>query len=117
MSGEIKVVEKLATDETQPDQNSLDFKIPEGLRGIGGAQRRPRSSQGLLAIPLPDTSVERRTPLDKSVITMLPDSSELLDGEAAALIDVDRIDEVQLDEAGILRFKEELCEVEMISSI
>lgn len=100
-------------EETQPDENSLDFKMSEGLGGDGGgAQRRLQSSQGLVAIPI--SNADRKTALmEKNVIAVLPDSSELLDGEAAAtLIDVDRINEAgEIDEAGFLRVKRELCEV------
>lgn len=103
------------TEETQPDENSLDFKMSEGLAGDGGgAQRRLQPSQGLVAIPI--SSADRKTALmEKNVIAMLPDSSELLDGEAATLIDVDRINEAEIngeiDEASLLRVKRELCEV------
>lgn len=100
------------TEETQPDENSLDFKMSEGLAGdSGGVQRRLQSSQGLVAIPI--SNADRKMSLmEKNVIAVLPDSSELLDGEAATLIDVDRINEAgEIDEAGFLRVKRELCEV------
>ncbi|XP_071564758.1 uncharacterized protein [Temnothorax nylanderi] len=107
------VVEKMDMEETQPDENSLDFKMSEGLAGDGGgAQRRLQSSQGLMAIPI--SNADRKTAsMEKNVIAVLPDSSELLDGEAAALIDVDRLNEAgEIDEAGFLRVKRELCELE-----
>lgn len=116
-NGEIKVVEKMDTEETQPDQNSLDFKMPEGLVGDvgGGAQRRLQlqPSQGLMAIPI--SNADRKAALmEKNIIAVLPDSSELLDGETTAtLIDVDRINEAEeLDEVDLLRVKRELCEFE-----
>lgn len=100
------------TEETQPDENSLDFKMSEGLAGdSGGAQRRLQPSQGLVAIPI--SNADRKTTLmEKNVIAVLPDGSELLDGEAATLIDVDRMNEAgEIDEANLLRVKRELCEV------
>ncbi|KYN45291.1 hypothetical protein ALC56_00255 [Trachymyrmex septentrionalis] len=112
-NGEIKVVEKMDTEETQPDQNSLDFKMSEGLIGdVGGAQRRLQSSQGLMAIPI--SNPERKALMEKNIIAVLPDNSELLDGtETATLIDVDRINEAtEIDEVDLLRVKRELCEFE-----
>jgi len=116
-SGEIKVVEKMGTEELQPDQNSLDFKMSEGLSGVnGGTLRRPQSSQGLMTIPVSSTNLERKAaPMEKSIIAVLPGGSEFLDGDAATLIDMDRINEMEgIDEAGLLRVKRELCEVKIV---
>jgi len=100
------------TEETQPDQNSLDFKMSEGLVDDGdGAQRRLQPSQGLVAIPISNAD-HKASLMEKNIIAVLPDSSELLDGETATLIDVDRINEAgELDEVDFLRVKRELCEV------
>ncbi|XP_011861958.1 PREDICTED: zinc finger protein 91 isoform X2 [Vollenhovia emeryi] len=105
------VVEKMDTEETQPDENSLDFKMSEGLAGDGGgALKRPQPSQGLVAIPI--ASADRKTALmERNVIAVLPESGELQDGEAT-LIDVERVNEGEIDEAGLLRVKRELCELE-----
>ncbi|XP_039312818.1 zinc finger protein 845 isoform X2 [Solenopsis invicta] len=108
-NGEIKVIEKMDTEETQPDQNSLDFKISEGLAG-DGVQRRLQS-QGLVAIPI--QNVDHKAALMEKNIIVLPDSSELMDGETATLIDVNRVNEAEeVDEADLLRVKRELCEFE-----
>lgn len=118
ISGEIKVVEKLELDETQPEQNSLDFKISESLRGIAGEkQRRPQSSQGLVAIPISSCVAERKeAPLDKNVIAVLSENSELLDGDVTTFIDVDRLNNIgELDETGLLHVKQELCEVKILN--
>lgn len=100
------------TEETQPDQNSLDFKMPEGFPDDGGGvQKRLQPSQGLVAIPMPNAD-RKATLMDKNIIAVLPDNSELLDDEATTLIDVDRINEAgMIDETGLLRVKRELCEV------
>lgn len=120
ISGEIKVIEKLDLDEMQPDQNSLDIKMSEGLCSIGGEkQRRPQSSQGLVAIPVSSCVAERKeAPLDqKNVIAVLSENSELLNGDVTTFIDVDRINDVgELDEAGLLRVKQELCEVKILKA-
>lgn len=99
-------------EETQPDQNSLDFKMSEGLAGdSGGVQRRLQTSQGLMAIPISNAD-RKGTLMEKNIIAVLPDSSELLDGETATLIDVDRVNETgELDEVDLMRVKRELCEV------
>ncbi|XP_012542039.1 zinc finger protein 184 [Monomorium pharaonis] len=110
-NGEIKVVEKMDTEEMQPDQNSLDFKISEGhLISDAGAQRRLQSSQGLVAIPI--QNMDRKAALmEKNIFAVLPDNSELLDGETATLIDVDRINEAEeINEVDLMRVKRELCE-------
>lgn len=113
ISGEIKIVEKMHTEETQADQNSLDFKIKELPDLNSGTQRRSQSPQSLMTIPITDTNANRKmASMDKNVIAVLPDNSELLGDDTTNLMDVDRINEVgELDEAGILRVKQELCEV------
>ncbi|CAL1678334.1 unnamed protein product [Lasius platythorax] len=110
-NGEIKVVEKMDTEEIQPDQNSLDFKMSEGLSGVSGKmQRRLQPMQELVAVPVSNSSADGKM-MEKSVIAVLPENSEFLD--ATTLIDVDRINEAEeIDEAGLLRVKQELCEVE-----
>ncbi|KAL6424172.1 hypothetical protein ACFW04_009792 [Cataglyphis niger] len=110
-NGEIKVVEKMDMEEIQPDQNSLDFKMSEGLSGVGGRmQRRLQPMQELVAVPVSNFNTECKT-TEKNVIAVLPENSEFLD--ATTLIDVDRINEAEeIDETGILRVKQELCEVE-----
>ncbi|XP_070172709.1 zinc finger protein 569 [Polyergus mexicanus] len=110
-NGEIKVVEKMDTEEIQPDQNSLDFKMSEGLSGVSGRmQKRLQPMQELVAVPISNSSAECKE-TEKSVIAVLPENSEFLD--ATTLIDVDRINEAEeIDETGLLRVKQELCEVE-----
>lgn len=112
-SGEIKVVEKMDTEEIQPDQNSLDFKMSEGLSGVSGRmQRRLQPMQELVAVPISNSSAECKE-TEKSVIAVLPENSEFLD--ATTLIDVDRINEAEeIDETGLLRVKQELCEVKIL---
>ncbi|KAL6254897.1 hypothetical protein P5V15_014238 [Pogonomyrmex californicus] len=114
-NGEIKVIEKMDTEGMQPHQNSLDFKMSEGLSDItGGVQRRPQPSQGLVAIPISNANVDcKATLMEKSIIAVLPENSELLNGEATALINVDRINETEeIDKSGFLQVKRELCELE-----
>ncbi|EZA61797.1 hypothetical protein X777_09418 [Ooceraea biroi] len=116
-NGEIKVVEKTGAEELQPDENSLDFKMSEGLSVNslnGGTLKGPQSSQGSMAVPVSSADLERGTaPMEKSIIAVLPGGSEFLDGDAATLIDMDRINETEgIDEAGLLRVKRELCELE-----
>ncbi|XP_011136539.1 zinc finger protein 184 isoform X2 [Harpegnathos saltator] len=109
------VVEKLDLDEIQPGQNSLDFKMSESFCGISGEkQRRPQSSQGLVAIPISSCIAERKeASLDKSVIAVLSENSELVDGDITTFIDVDHINDMgELNEADLLRVKQELCEME-----
>ncbi|XP_020294588.1 zinc finger protein 813-like isoform X2 [Pseudomyrmex gracilis] len=114
-NGEIKVVEKMDMEETQPDLNSLDFKIPEGLPDSGGGmQRRLQLSQRLVAIPVSNTNTECKiTPVEKNIIAVLPDSSELFDGADTTLIDIDRVNEAgEIGDTDVLRVKQELAEME-----
>lgn len=113
-SGEIKVVEKMDTEEIQPDQNSLDFKMPEGFCGVSDRlQRKLQPMQELVAVPISNSSAESKTLTEKSVIAVLPENSEFLD--TTTLIDVDRINETEeIDETGLLRVKQELCEVKIL---
>lgn len=116
ISGEIKVIEKLDLGEMQPDQNSLDFKMSESFCDIGdGKQRRPQLSQGLVAIPVSSCVAEcKEASLDKSMIAVLSENSKLLDSDVTTFIDVDRINDMgELDEAGLLRVKQELCGVKI----
>lgn len=124
ISGEIKVVEKLDMDEMQADQNSLDFKMSGGggsggLHDISsGMQRKPQPSQGLVAIPVSNAGMDHKAAsLDKNVIAVLPGNVDLLDGDATTLINVDRINNIEeLDEIGLMRVKQELCEVKKLVS-
>lgn len=103
------------TEETLPDQNSLDFKMSEGFSGINGKmQRRLQPMQELVTVPVSNSSAECKAMLtEKGVITVLPDSSEFLD--TTTLIDVDRINETEeIDETGLQRVKQELCEVKVL---
>lgn len=116
-SGEIKVVEKMDTEEIQPDQNSLDFKMSEGLSSIrdGRVQRRLQPMQELVTVPVSSSTADSKMTVEKSVIAVLPENSEFLD--ATTLIDVDRINEAEeIDETGLLRVKQELCEVRNIEN-
>jgi len=116
-SGEIKVIEKMDTEEIQPDQNSLDFKMSEELCGVSDrVQRRLQPMQELIAVPVSNSSTESKALTEKSVIAVLPENSEFLD--ATTLIDVDRINEAEeIDEAGLLHVKQELCEVKILIKI
>ncbi|XP_011255164.1 zinc finger protein 658B isoform X1 [Camponotus floridanus] len=111
-NGEIKVIEKMDTEEIQPDQNSLDFKMSEELCGVSDrVQKRLQPMQELIAVPVSNSSTESKALTEKSVIAVLPENSEFLD--ATTLIDVDRINEAEeMDEAGLLHVKQELCEME-----
>lgn len=118
ISGEIKVVEKLDLDETQLDQNSLDFKTSKDLCNISDEkQKRPQSSQGLVAIPVSSCVAERKEALlDKNVIAVLSENSEL-DSDVTTFIDVDHINNVgELDETDLLRVKDELHQVEIFQA-
>lgn len=118
--GEIKVIEKMDTEEMQPDQNSLDFKISgEFPDVINGMQKRLQPPQGLMTIPVSNVNMERKaTPMEKSVIAVLPGGPTLLDGDTTTLIDMDRINDAGvIDEAGLLRVKQELCEVKISAAI
>ncbi|XP_067213500.1 zinc finger protein 883-like isoform X3 [Linepithema humile] len=81
---------------------------------VNGMQKRLQPSQGLITIPVSNANVERKaTPIEKSVIAVLPGGPALLDGDATTLIDMDRINDAGvIDEAGLLRVKQELCELE-----
>lgn len=101
-------------EEMQPDQNSLDFKIPEGFSDAGGGmQRRLQLSQRLVTIPASNTNADSKvTPVEKNIIAMLPESSELFDGAGTTLIDIDRVNETEdMGDTDVLRVKQELAEV------
>lgn len=102
------------TEEIQPDQNSLDFKMSEGLSGVNGrVQRKLQPMQELIAIPVSNASAESKALTEKDIIAVLPESSEFLN--ATTLIDVDRINEAEeVDETGLLHVKQELCEVKVL---
>lgn len=111
ISGDIKVVEKMETEETQMEQNSLEFKITEKVPNITSkAEEKSLSEDQLVTISTTSETDDKNR--NKNVITILPDGSELLDGETGTLINMDHINDVgELDEDGLLHVKQELCEV------
>ncbi|KOC68586.1 Zinc finger protein 624 [Habropoda laboriosa] len=111
-NGEIKVVEKMETEETQMKQNSLEFKITEKVPSTASKVEEKCLSQDQL-VTISTTSETDDKNRNKNVITILPDGSELLDGDTGALINMDHINDVgELDEDGLLHVKQELCEIE-----
>lgn len=113
ISGDIKVVEKMETEDVQMEQNSLEFKISEKVPNASSKEDEKSLSQDQL-VTISTVSEEDDKNRNKNVITILPDGSELLDGETGALINMDHINDVgELDEDGLLHVKQELCEVQM----
>lgn len=112
ISGDIKVVEKMETEETHMEQNSLEFKMSEKVPNIASkAEEKSLSQDQLVAISTTSEADDKNR--NKNVITILPDGSELLDGDTGALINMDHINDVgELDEDGLLHVKQELCEIE-----
>ncbi|XP_015439093.1 PREDICTED: zinc finger protein 329-like [Dufourea novaeangliae] len=110
-NGEIKVIEKMETEEAQMEQNSLEFKMTEKVPSNAIKEEEKSLTQDqLVAIAATETDDKNR---NKNVITILPDGSELLDGDTGALINMDDINDVaELDEDRLLHVKEELCEIE-----
>lgn len=109
ISGDIKVVEKMETEETQMEQNSLEFKMTDKVPNIKTEEKALTQDQ---LVTISTTSEADDKNRDKNVITILPDGSELLDGGTGALINIDHINDVgELDEDGLLHVKQELCEV------
>ncbi|XP_011255165.1 zinc finger protein 658B isoform X2 [Camponotus floridanus] len=86
--------------------------MSEELCGVSDrVQKRLQPMQELIAVPVSNSSTESKALTEKSVIAVLPENSEFLD--ATTLIDVDRINEAEeMDEAGLLHVKQELCEME-----
>lgn len=100
----------METEETELEQNSLDFKITEKVPSTASkSEEKPLTQDQLVTISAAETDDKNDS---KNVITILPDGSELLDGDAGALINMDHINDVgELDEDGLLHVKQELCEV------
>ncbi|XP_026671777.1 zinc finger protein 595-like isoform X2 [Ceratina calcarata] len=130
-NGDIKVVEKMMmdTEETpQVQRNSLQFKMEKvpNIVTAAATNKEEKKSFGTKTNRLVTISTESDVMDDKEdrntdVITILPDGSELLNAAAAAaaadsagtLINMDHINDVgELDEDGLLRVKQELCEIE-----
>lgn len=96
------------TEEAEMEQNSLEFKMTEKVP-TSKAEEKSMSQDQLVTI---STSKTDDKCSNKNVITILPDGSELLDGDTDALINMDHINDVgELDEDGLLHVKQELCEV------
>lgn len=104
------MVEKMETEESQMEQDSLEFKMTEKVPSIASkADEKSITQNQLVTISASETGDKSR---DKNMITILPDGSELLDGDTGALINMDHINDVgELDEDGMLHVKQELCEV------
>ncbi|XP_035739180.1 zinc finger protein 595-like isoform X2 [Vespa mandarinia] len=110
-NGDIKVIEKMDTDKSQVDHNSLDFKMTEKLNSIVNETEEKSSTSNSLVTPSTSGTEDKST--DKNIITILSSGSELLDGDTSALINMDHINDVgELDETGLLRVKQEICELE-----
>lgn len=115
ISGEIKVVEKMETEEieqTQMEKNPLEFEMTEKVPSTTSkAEEKSLTQDQLVTITASESDDKNR---NKNVITILPDGSELLDGNTGALINMDHINDVgELDEDGLLHVKQELCEVQI----
>lgn len=100
------------TDKSQVDHSSLDFKMTEKLNSIvNETEEKSLTSNSLVT---PSTSGTEDKSGDKNIITILSNGSELLDGDTSALINMDHINDVsELDETGLLRVKQEICEVKV----
>lgn len=100
------------TDKSQVDHSSLDFKMTEKLNSIvNETEEKSLTSNSLVT---PSTSGTEDKSADKNIITILSSGSELLDGDTSALINMDHINDVsELDETGLLRVKQEICEVKV----
>ncbi|CAL7933391.1 unnamed protein product [Xylocopa violacea] len=109
-NGDIKVIEKMETEETQMEQNS--FKMTEKVPSIASkVEEKPLSDDQLITVSTTTEADDKNR--NKNVITILPGGSELLDSDTGALINMDHIADVgELDEDGLLRVKQELCEIE-----
>lgn len=117
LPGDIKVVEKMDTEETQVQRNSLQFKmekVPNVVVAAAGTKEEKKSfDKNQLVTISTESDVDDKEDRSKDVITILPDGSELLDADTGTLINMDHINDVgELDEDGLLRVKQELCEIE-----
>ncbi|CAK9817388.1 Zinc finger protein 180 [Anthophora quadrimaculata] len=111
-NGDIKVVEKMETEEIQMEQNSLEFKITEKVPSTTSKIEEKCLSQDQLVTISTTSEIDDKS-RNKNVITILPDGSKLLDGDTGALINMDHINDVgELDEDGLLHVKQELCEIQ-----
>ena len=63
--------------------------------------------------PLMDhpTSTEEDKLIEKNVIAILPDGSEILNDEDSTLISMDHVNVQEIDESRLMKVKQELCEV------
>ncbi|KAI4488855.1 hypothetical protein M0804_004353 [Polistes exclamans] len=111
-NGDIKVIENTGMEKSEVDHSSLDLKMSEKLNDV--IKERDDKSSISNTLVSPSTSGTEDISGDKNIITILSSSSELLDGGASALINMDHINDVgELDESGLLRVKQELCEVKV----
>ena len=58
-------------------------------------------------------SADEEKLIEKNVIAILPDGSEILNDEESNLISMDHVNVQEIDESRLMRVKEELCEVKM----
>ncbi|KAI4499529.1 hypothetical protein M0802_005425 [Mischocyttarus mexicanus] len=112
-NGDIKVIEKTNTEKSEVDHSSLDLKMKnENLNNVVD-ERDDNKSSNSNTLVTPSTSGTEDISGDRNIITILSSGSELLDGGASALINMDHINDVgELDESGLLRVKQEICELE-----
>ncbi|XP_043502367.1 zinc finger protein 383-like isoform X2 [Polistes fuscatus] len=110
-NGDIKVIEKTGMEKSEVDDSSLDLKMSEKLNDV--VKKGDDKSSISNTLVTPSTSGTEDISGDKNIITILSSGSELLDGGTSALINMDHINDVgELDESGLLRVKQELCELE-----
>ncbi|XP_043676062.1 zinc finger protein 329-like isoform X2 [Vespula pensylvanica] len=110
-NGDIKVIEKMDTDKSQVDHNSLDFNMTEKLNSIINETVEESSTSNSLVTP--STSGIEDKSADKNIITILSSSSELLVGDTSTLINLDHINDVgEINDPALLRVKQEICELE-----
>lgn len=106
----------METEEAEMERNSLEFKITEKVPSTTEKEEEKSLTQDhIVTISAAETDDKDG---NKNIITILPEGSELLDGETGNLINIDHINDVgELDEDGLLHVKQELCEVQTSANI
>ncbi|XP_066597849.1 zinc finger protein 555-like isoform X2 [Prorops nasuta] len=103
-NGEIKVIEKMDVEGSQMVHNSIS--MGQKLESIMSEEEEKPMAR--ISIPAKGGRAD-----DKNMITILPDTTHLLEGTEGELIQMDDINNVEeLDEAALLEVKQELCEME-----
>ncbi|CAL7933393.1 unnamed protein product [Xylocopa violacea] len=106
--------------EIQEQESEADTEVlmSTNVEGIDQSFLATVNDSGIMIVGGPQTIQVDENEADdknrnKNVITILPGGSELLDSDTGALINMDHIADVgELDEDGLLRVKQELCEIE-----